>query len=222
MNNISYENERQVYYKIDSSKIKGILLREIDAKKRLSEISFNYKFTDKSYFENKVFTTISFFKDYFKTFGNTDKIYFLIGKLREAQICDMPDEIIMELISREVKNNINYVLSSVLKINNPTILEVISFFNNNKYPIYIMNRFDIQVAGNKLLETDYRIERFRETTNSTISEIKCKKTLDKKTLKLLKKMSDSGLDIYYGYTLGPLSNKDTEIVEEIKKLSLKK
>lgn len=221
-NRHNYTNERHVHYKIDLPMIKGILLREVDAQKRLSEIPFNYKFTDKSYFENKVFTTINFFTDYFGTFGNTDKIYYLIGKLREAQICEMPYEIIVELISRNIKNNIHLVLSQILEIDDPTLLDVISYFNNGQYPIYIMNRYDIQLAGSKLSTTDWRLEKFKETTTSTISEIKRQKSIDKKTLKLLKKMSDSGLDIYYGYSVGPLTQEDFEIVEEIKRLSLKK
>lgn len=192
-----YTNERHVHYKIDLPMIKGILLREVDAQKRLSEIPFDYKFTDNAYFENKVFTTINFFTDYFSSFGNTDKIYYLIGKLREAQICEMPDEIIIELISRIIKNNIHLVLSQILEIDDPTLLDVISYFNNGQYPIYIMNRYDIQLAGSKLSTTDWRLEKFKETSNSTISEMKRQKSIDKKTLKLLKKMSDSGLDIYY-------------------------
>lgn len=221
-NRNKYTNERHVHYKIDLSMIKGILLREVDAQKRLSEIPFNYKFTDKAYFENKVFSTINYFVDTFGTFGSVDKIYYLIGRLREARICEMPDDVIIELISREIKNNINQVLSSVLAIDNPTLLEVISYFNNGKYPIYIMNRYDIQLAGAELSTTDWRLEQFKEMTNSTVSEMKRQKSLDKKTLKLLKKMSDSGLDIYYGYSVGPLIQEDFEIVEEIKRLSLKK
>lgn len=221
-NRNKYTNERHVHYKIEPHMIKGILLREVDAQKRLTEIPFNYKFTDKVYFENKVFATINYFVDTFGTFGSTDKIYYLIGKLREARLCETPDDVIIELISREIKNNINQVLSSVIGINNPTLLEVISYFNNGKYPIYIMNRFDIGLAGSELSTTDWRLEQFKEMTNSTVSEMKRQKSLDKKTLKLLKKMSDSGLDIYYGYSVGPLTQEDFKIVEEIKRLSLKK
>ncbi len=221
-NRRNYTNERHVHYKIEPSMIKGILLREVDAKKRLSEISFNYKFTDKKYFEDKVFSTINFFVDTFGTFDNTYKIYYLIGKLREARVCGMADDVIIELISREIQNNTNLVLSKLLGIDNPTLLEVISYFNNGKYPIYIMNRFDLQLAGSKLSTTDRRLEKFKKISNSTISEMKRQKSIDKKTLKLLKKMSNTGLEIYYEYSSGPLIQKDLEIVEEIKQLSLKK
>lgn len=216
-----YTNERHVFYKIATSEIKGILLRDIDAKKRLSEISFNYKFTDRLYFENKIFSTISFFIDTFGTFGNTDKIYFLIGKLREAQICNMPDDIIIELVAREIQNNINVVLSSVLGINNPTVLEVINYFNNGMYPIYIMNKYDIQLASCTLATTDWRLEKFKNSSDSSILEMKRKEKIDKKILKLVKGMTDTGLDIYYGYSSGPLSKEDFEIVEKIRKLNLK-
>lgn len=221
-NRRNYTNERHVHYKIEPSMIKGILLREVDAKKRLSEISFNYKFTDKKYFEDKVFSTINFFVDTFGTFDNTYKIYYLIGKLREARVYGMADDVIIELISREIQNNTNLVLSKLLGIDNPTLLEIISYFNNGKYPIYIMNRFDLQLAGSKLSTTDRRLEKFKKISNSTISEMKRQKSIDKKTLKLLKKMSNTGLEIYYEYSSGPLIQKDLEIVEEIKQLSLKK
>lgn len=221
-NRNQYTNERHVYYKINPSQIKGILLRKIDAEKRLSEISFNYKFTAKTYFENKVFTTINFFIDFFGTFGNTDELYYLLGRLREAQICKKSDEIIIELISRKIKNNIILVLNQALGVNDPTLLEVISYFNNSRYPIYMMNRYDIQLVGSKLSTTDWRLEKFKETPIPTVSEINHQKSIDKKTLKLLKKMSTSGLEIYYGYSIGPLSQEDYGIVEEIKKLSLKK
>lgn len=221
-NRTRYTNERHVHYKITTSEIKGILLREIDAKKRLSEISFNYQFTDKVYFEHKVFATINFFIDNFGTFGNIDKIYFLIGKLREAQISNMLDDILIELIAREMKNNINSVLSSVLEIDNPTLLEVISYFNNNQYPIYVMNKYDIQLAGIPLSNNDQRLEQFKISCHSSISKIKQKEKLDKKSLKLLKQMSDTGLEIYYGYASGPLNKEDFEIIESIEKLTLKK
>lgn len=221
-NRNSYTNERHVHYRIAPSEIKGILLRETDAKKRLSEISFNYKFTDKCYFENKIFTTISFFVDIFGTFGDTNIIYNLIGKLRETQICGLDDGIILEEISRKMRNNIYQVLSSVLGVENPTLLDVINYFNRDMYPIYIMNRYDLQLAGHDLATTDCRLEHFREMTNFSTSEMKQKEKIDKKSLKLLKKISDTGLDIYYGYSVGPLSKEDLEIVEEIRKLSLKK
>lgn len=221
-NRYHYTNERHVHYKINPSMIKGILLREIDSKKRLSEMAFNYKFTDKAYFENKVFATINFFADTFGTFENMNKIYYLIGKLREARINEMSDDIIIELISREVQNNINLILSRELGIDNPTLLDVISYFNNGKYPIYIMNRYDIELAGSKLCTTDRRLESYKNNSNPTVSEMKHQKSIDKKTLKLLKKMSDFGLEIFYGYSLGPLSEGDFKIAEEIKKLSLKK
>lgn len=221
-NRYHYTNERHVHYKIAPSMIRAILLREVDAKKRLSEIPFNYQFTNKAYFENKVFVTINFFLDYFGSFGNVDKIYYLIGKLREAQIYEMPDDMIIELISREMKNNIYFVLSSVLGVDNPTLLEVISYFNDNQYPIYIMNRFDIQLSGTELSKTDRRLERFKEMSNFTVSEMKHQKAVDKKILKLLKKMSDRGVDIYYGYSAGPYTEEDFKILGEIKKLSLKK
>ena len=221
-NRYRYTNERHVFYKITSEKIKGILLRDIDAKKRLSEIPFNYKYTDKNYFEHKVFATISFFVDNFGSFGDTNQIYYLIGKLREARINGTSDDIIIELLSRNLQNNINLVMSSLLGVDNPTLLEVIKFLNNNKYPIYLMNRFDIQLSDFELKETDYRLESHRKLTTKTLTEMKLQKQIDNKTLKLLKKMSNSGLAIYYGYEMGPLSQADFEIAEEIKKLSFKK
>ena len=220
-NRYNYTNERHVHYKINSQEIKGILLREIDANKKLSEIEFNHNFTDQEYFENKVFTTINFFVDVFGTFGNTTKLYYLIGRFREAKICNKPTEIIIELISREIRNNINLVLSSMLKIENPTLLDVVNYFNNGKYPIYLMNRFDIKLAGLELSHTDARIEDFKKT-NVSAKEMRQKEFFDKKSLKLLKKMSNYGLDIYYSYASGPFSLEDFEILEEVKKLSLKK
>lgn len=221
-NRDQYTNERHVHYKIEQSQIKGILLREKDAKKKLSEILFNYKFTDQEYFENKVFTTIHFFIDVFGEFKNIDKIYYLIGRLREARICELPDYIIIEAISREIQNSINFALYKKLEIDNPTLLDVIAYFNNNKYPIYIMNRFDIELANCELATIDWRLERFKTTPKKTLAEIKHEKATAKKTLKLLKKMSLYGLDIYYGYSSGPLSEEDSKIVEEVKQLSLKK
>lgn len=220
-NRNKYTNERHVHYKIAPSDVKGILLRKIDASKKLSNIEFNSSFTDKSYFENKVFTIINFFVDNFGTFNNTDKIYYLIGKLREARIFGNDESVIIEMISREIKNNIRIVLSSALNIEDPTLLDVITYFNKGKYPIYIMNRYDIQLAGEKLATTDYRLERFKNNSTFTISEMKKKERIDKKTLKLLKKMTDAGLDIYYGYSIGPLTEEDAQIVKDIKKLTKK-
>lgn len=221
-NRYKYTNERHVYYKIEPSDIKGILLRDVDASKKISEISFNYKYTDKLYFENKVFATINFFNDNFASFGYTNKVYYLIGKLREARICNKDEDIIIEMISREIKNNINIVLSKTLGKKEPTLLDAVNYFNNDRYPIYIMNNFDIQLVGEKLVTTDLRLERFKNNCDFTISELKEKEKIDKKTLRLVKKMTDTGVDIYYGYSMGPFIEEDAKIVEDIKKLTLKK
>ena len=221
-NRYCYTNERHVYYKIEPSMIKGILLREVDAKKKVADISFNYKYTAKDYLEDKIFITLNFFRDNFLDFLNTDKLYYLIGKLREAQVCGLSDVVVIELIGREIKKNINRVLSKELGLDNPTLLDAITYFNNGKYPIYVMNRFDIQLSGLELARTDKRLEKFREMTNKTVGEMRKQKEIDKKILRLLKKMTDAGVDIYYGYSEGPLIEKDLEIVEEIKRLSLKK
>ena len=137
-------------------------------------------------------------------------------------MCGIDDSIIIEEICRKMRNNIHQVLSSILGIENPTLLDVISYFNNGKYPIYIMNRYDLQLVGCELATTDWRLEHFRGMSDFSVSEMKQKEKLDKKSLKLLKKMSDAGLDIYYGYSVGPLNKEDFEIVEHIKILSLKK
>lgn len=221
-NRHAYTNERHVFHKIEKSSIKGIILREIDAQKLLSEIPFNYRYTDKEYFENKVFATISFFTDTFGSFGETNKIYFLIGKLREARIKGCDDTCIMELISKEMKKNINLVMNSLLEMESPTLLDAINFFNNNRLPIYIMNKFDIQLANHILQTTDWRMEKFRESSNDTKAEMKLKKSIDKNILQFLKKMSDEGVDIYFGYKQGPFIESDSEIVEEIQKLSFTK
>lgn len=220
-NREKYTNERHVHYEISPSEIKGILLRESDAKKRISEVEFNYKFTDKSYFENKVFTIINFFQENFKTFGDCEIIYFLIGKLREARVLGKEEEPILERISRQMRNNITMVFSTLLQKEDPTLLEIITFFNQGKYPIYLMNRFDIKPVGENLAQTDERLEIFKEN-KELYSRMKEKSKLDKKTLKLVKKMTPYGMDIFYGYSMGPLTKEDTEIGEEIKRLTLKK
>lgn len=221
-NRMRYTNERHVYDRIAPSKIKGILLRDIDAKKKLSEIPFNYKFTDKAYFENKVFITIAFFVDNYGMFTDIDTIYYLIGKLREAQICGFDDQVIIEEISRTMQNSISQVLRAVLGVEDPTLLDVIKYFNKGMYPIYVMNRYDIQLAGHDLATTDSRLEQAYEHENFSVSEMKQKEKSDKKRSGLLKKMTDVGLDIYHGYALGPLVKEDFLLVEEIRKLSLRK
>lgn len=52
--------------------------------------------------------------------------------------------------------------------------------------------------------------------------MKVNEKVDKKILKLLKKMSIDGLNIYVNDYLGPLNKEDAEILREVKQLQLKK
>lgn len=216
-----YTNERHILNQINLSQIKGILIREVDAKKSIQDIAFNYKYTDQEFFENKVFLTISFFRRLFGSFINLNQLYFLIGKLRGNNFFNQSPEIIMELISKEMRNSINLMLSSILKKEYPTLLDVVSYINNDRFPIYIMNRYDIKKAGCDLKQTDDRLIRF-EFSGLKKQEMKANEKVDKKILKLLRKMSMAGLNIYINDYLGPLDNDDAEIVREVKQLQLKK
>lgn len=220
-NRYKYTNERHVQYKIEPSSIRGILMRECDAQKLISDIAFNTKYTDPSFLEHKVFSTIHFFQDYFGSFGNVSQIYYLIGKLREAQISNMPTDDIIKSIAEEMRKNIQLVLSTTLGIPNPTLLDIVQYINKGQYPIYIMNMYDIQEPGKELKQTDPRVEQFKETSNCTITEMKKQEAIDKKILKLLSKVSNYGCDIYYDYTAGPYTQEDSVIIEEIKKLTKK-
>lgn len=216
-----YTNERHIQNQIDLSQIKGILIRDIDAKKSIQDIAFNYKYTDQEFFENKVFLTIAFFNRLFGSFTNLNQIYFLIGRLRENKVFNQSPEIIMELISKEMRNSINLMLSSILKKEYPTLLDVVSYINSSKFPIYIMNRYDIKKVGYDLNKTDDRLIKF-QLSGLKKQEMKVSEAIDKKILKLLKKMSIDGLNIYVNDYLGPLNKEDAEILREVKQLQLKK
>lgn len=214
-NRKKYTNERHVHYKIDTNQIKGILLRDVDAQKTVKDISFNYKFTDKSFFEHKVFLTVDFFEKLFDGFDNLNKIYYLIGKLHQAQFYGADEDLVTELIAIEIRSSIQDRLSEVTKIENPTLLDSITYINNNRFPIYIMNRYDIQKAGYELLQSDLRLKKIEEMS-IPISKLKEKEKFDKQTIKLLRKMSSAGLEIYYGYSSGPYTKEDQDIADKIK------
>lgn len=213
-----YTNERHISYRINPDDILGILIREIDANKLISDIAFNVKYTDKEFLEFKVFSTIHFFIDYFGSFGNIDTIYNLIGKLREAQITGSPDNDIIKKIVEEMRKRIHGILSIALDTKNPTLLDAIQYFNQNRYPIYLMNPYDIQKLGNPLRDSDPRIERLEKYTTITKSEFRKKEATDKKIFKLLSKMSEDGCNIYFDYLSGPFTENDYKIVQKIKQL----
>lgn len=219
-NRKKYTNERHVHYKIDTKQIKGILLRDVDAQKTVKDVSFNYKFTDKSFFERKVFLTVDFFEKLFDGFDNLDKIYYLIGKLRQAQFYGVDEELMTEIIAIEMRNSIEHRLSMAMKIENPTLLDSIRYINGDRFPIYIMNRYDIQKMDHELSQYDYRLKKIEEM-GIPISELKEKERLDKQIIKLLKKMSSVGLEIYYGYSSGPYTKEDEDIANKIKSLKQK-
>ena len=214
-----YTNERHVHYKINQTDIKGILIREIDAKKLIVDIAFNYKYTDEDYFERKVFTTIKYYSDNFGCFPNLNDIYHYIGKIREAKVYGYDVTGIYEQISRYMKISINEIISKLTNIKNPTLLDTIKYFNNNTYPIYTMNRFDLEPIGTDLIKTHPKIEELKR--EKKITELRKKDELNKKILKLLKKMSPTGVDIMYDYVYGPLEEYDNKIKEEINELKLK-
>lgn len=84
-----------------------------------------------------------------------------------------------------------------------------------------MNRYDIKKVGYDLNKTDDRLIKF-QLSGLKKQEMKVNEKVDKKILKLLKKMSIDGLNIYVNDYLGPLDNDDAEIVREVKHLQLKK
>lgn len=218
-NKYEYSNERHVHYKIEPSNIKGIVIREIDSKKLISDISFNYKYTDEEYFERKVFTTIKFYNDTFGYFPNMNQIYYYIGKIRETKVYDLDTSMIYEQISKYMRIGINEIISKLTNIDNPTLLDTIKYFNNNTYPIYLMNRFDLQPLGTPLIKSHPKIEELKK--DNKITELRKKDELNKKILKIMKKMSPTGADILFDYAYGPLEESDYMYEQEIKELKLK-
>ena len=214
-NRYKYTNERHVLYKINQEQIKGILLRDIDAKKKLNELKFDINFTDYFYFEKKVFNIVKFLLNNYGIFENLDKLYYLMGKFSEAKVENRKDEDLIILISKLIINSINSCFSKILNKENPTVLDVIEYLNHNKYPIYIMNRYDIKKI-NEQLKLAYN------NTFKNTRQIKEQVKQNKKILKLLKKMSFNGLEIYYGYCEGPFNKEDAEVIGEIQKLLLNK
>lgn len=182
----------------------------------ISDIAFNSKYADKEFLEYKVFSTIHFFTDYFGSFGNTDTIYYLIGKLREYQITGNLDNDIIRKIEEEMRKRIQFILSTVLEMPNPTLLDAIQYFNQDRYPIYLMNQYDIQKLGNELKDTNPRIEKFENNKTIAKSELRKKEATNKKILKLLSKMSEEGCNICFDYSSGPFTENDYKIVQKIK------
>ena len=214
-----YSNERHVHYKIEPAMIKGIVIREIDSKKSILDVSFNHKFTDEEYFEEKVFTTIKFYYETFGYFPNMNQIYYYIGKIREAKVYGYEPAEIYEQISKYMRLGINEIISKLVGIDKPTLLDAIKYFNNNTYPLYVMNRLDLEPIGIDLINTHPKIEELKR--DGKITELRKKDELNKKILKLLKKMSPTGVDILYDYVSGPLEEYDSKILEEINELKLK-
>lgn len=219
-NRYHYTNERHVNYKINVKDIKGILLRECDLYKAISDVAFNYKYTDISYLEQKVFTTIEFYKNHFQNFFDEAKIYYLLGKFRYEQFLGNSGSEIVREIQLEILKGIKKSVGQVLKVDNPTVLDVTKYINNGRYLIYAMNRFDIQEIGMKLRKIDSRTERFEEEYGEMALKAKSKGKIDKKVNNLLNKMTYSGSDIYFGYTQGPLVEDDDRLVKKILKMKV--
>ena len=217
-NHYKYTNERHVLNKINCEQIKGILLRDIDAHKKLNELKFNINFTDYQYLEKKVFNTVKFFINNYGQFANLDKLYYLMGKFSEAKTENRKDEVLIMLIARLITKSINECFSKILNKEEPIVLDVIKYLNNGKYPIYIMNKYDLK-RDNEKLRTDNSIT---IKNSKLIKEAEEKEQQNKKILKLLKKMSFSGVEIYYGYREGSFNEEDAKIYDEIQKLSLTK
>ena len=63
------------------------------------------------------------------------------------------DEILIMLIASLITNSINECFSKILNKEEPIVLDVIKYLNNGKYPIYIMNKYDLK-RENEKLKTD--------------------------------------------------------------------
>ena len=156
-----FTTEQHVYYEIKKEDIYGLVIRKIDAQKKIMDIGFNYKFTSIDYFENKVLSTINFYESVFGFFDSKNKFYYLIGNLRELIFLRKDTSELIKMISEEMRKSIYETLKIILDNENPTLEDAVVYFNNNELPIYIMNHYDIQPLGTELRSTDPRLGRIK-------------------------------------------------------------
>lgn len=213
-NRYKYTNERHVHYEILPENIEGILIRDIDAQKKIKEIGFDTSLTDKKFFIQKLIIIINFFKDRFGFFKNDYNIYYLIGKLEETNYLGLKSDDLIKTIGNNMKNSINETLEIILNRKEPTLLEVIAFINQERYPIYLMNRFDIKLLGEKLSDKDSRLDAINSIDKVKLKELEKQVKLEQK---YLKDMTSYGVDIYFNYVSGPLTKEDIEIVKKLKR-----
>ena len=81
-----------------------------------------------------------------------------------------------------------------------------------------MNKYDLKRENEKLKTDNSMIIK----NSKLIKEAEEREQQNRKILKLLKKMSFNGVEIYYGYREGSFNEEDAKIYEEIQKLSLTK
>ena len=210
-----YTKERHVLDKIDLKDIKGILLREIDALKKIKDVGFNIKFSDESFLEQKIFTILNFLTKEYGYNYNKEKIYYLIGKYEEIKALNLDKKEFIKIINNFMNDCINKIFSNLLNCSNPTVLDVVKYINNDKFPIFIMNRFDVKKLGETLNSTDERLERIPLDVREQMHENGKKY---KKEQMLIKNMSDYGINIYYEYNEGPFTKEDSDIVKKLVKI----
>lgn len=210
-----YTNERHVLYKISTDDILGILIRDCDAKKKIIDTVFFPNSKDKVFLEYKIFANIHFFLEHFNAFQDTEKLYYWIGKLREEELYGTSSEATIGFLKEEMRTNINRAFQNTLEIENPTLLDAVKYINNNRYPIYTMNRYDIALAGAELSKTDDRLEKLKRA-GYTRKEVREKEEIDREINHLLSKMSEDGCRRYVNDICGPFEKEDMEIIQKVK------
>jgi len=228
-----YTNERHVYNHIDIKDILGIAIREKYGFKNIGDIRFNLDLTDEDGQLKKCFDVVQFFRHEHDYFIESD-LNYLVGCLIEEKTINSnyKKSEIYKSIKNQIENvmmqYINNAYQEVLNKDCVNLIDILELYNYQNKPIYLLGHADIvqyEKGVNPTLrkETKGQIDRKRAgiTTNDSLY-LRRKHRIEKK---YLPSMSEEDLDIYYGYSNEPMSEKGVQIkqliLSEIDKIKYK-
>ena len=224
----NYTNERHVKTGIRKTDIKGIVIRKVDATKKIDEIPFNLNLTSYDGMLKKIFDTILFFKDVHDYQSNIDDLYVLIGKLTMIKLYNEDKKTIISQISKYMVNYISRAYKSILKKDDLNLLDIINLYCD--IPIYVMTKYDIKkqdqiqeliTSAKEKFELTYDNIEYKSISYQERKKKNKKKQQELEIIKMSSQMNEGDLKIFNNEIQGPMTKEGIKILRKIQSINKK-
>lgn len=205
---------REIYVKdiIKPDQILGIAIRFKDANTRLEDYRFHYDINNPNNFICTCLIELQFLNE-LVPFDYTE-FYTMIGKYTEASLKDNKEseKDCLTIMKAYVRKKVVDTIKTLLKKDNITMIDVLNYFIKDRYPIYLLGKFDIiELNKNEKLNNTPPFEVTKEQKELG-KKLKQLNTFEKRNMK---NMSEFGYDFYTEKIYGPITEEDSIILKRV-------